>query len=208
MEEGEKPADTSYDLLWLLLKHANHNKVTQLPVTISQRALTTSQVYDWDAIAEINGSTKGACSKRWSRLKLAFEKGDPATPAKSAPVTPRKDPKAMSKNDVESTPTATLKRKRTPVKKIVDTTEDDEDEEVGAKPKRAKSAVKVKPRPKNAFRASDEKESKITVKDEHSEESSDVFVDAPQEAAGVETEEVCKFTPSPSFAPAPYGEWC
>lgn len=62
---------------------------------------------DWAAIAEACGTTKGAASKRYSRLKLAFERGEgpPASSVnngtpKSTPkkATPKKaTPKAASK---------------------------------------------------------------------------------------------------------------
>lgn len=151
------------------------------------------QSYDWDAIAKACGSTKGACSKRWSRLKLAFERGDAplSTPskAKSAPATPQKTPgKVASKKNAAGTPTDTPKRKRAAAKKTTDFVGDEEEI---ATPKRAKGTPKAKPRPKNAFRASDEKEAQekeTLIKGEPAEEG-DVFVDAP--------EEICKFAPAP-----------
>ncbi|KAJ4990292.1 hypothetical protein SVAN01_04174 [Stagonosporopsis vannaccii] len=189
MGKGEKPADSSYNLLWLLLKHSDRDKV-----------------YDWEGIAAATNSTKGACAKRWSRLKQAFEQGDaaPATPgkAKPAPVTPRKTPaKVKSENSAERTPTTASKRKRTPAKTNVEDVEE-EDDKLNTTPKRTRSTPTAKPRPKNGFRASDEKETvetKAVIKYEHSE-GDDVFSDAPEQAAAdLKTEEVCK-----SSVPPPY----
>lgn len=188
MEKNEDPAASSLDFLWILLKHTSRDKVINtIPYQLSN---TTDflQSYDWDAIAKSSGSTKGACSKRWSRLKLAFERGDapPSTPSKSksGPATPRKTPaKVTPKTNADGTPIATPKRKRTPAKKTADEGEDEEEDEADEKPKRAKGTPKTKPRPKNSFRASDDKDdhaAETVVKGEPAEDG-DVFVDAPEE---------------------------
>ncbi|KAJ4379869.1 hypothetical protein N0V86_005053 [Didymella sp. IMI 355093] len=171
------------------------------------------QSYDWDAIAKACNSTKGACSKRYSRLKLAFERGDavPSTPGKankSATVTPKKTPLKAKVNteDGESTATSTPKRKRTAAKKVDYAESEDDEEDQDEQPKRAKSNPRPKPRPKNGFRASDEKmpsaESQSVVKGEPNESDGDVFTDAPEQAladvdAEGEIDEVCKCNPPP-----------
>lgn len=146
-------------------------------------------------------------------MKLAFERGDappPSTPTKGmkdAVATPKKTPaktKVKSEDDGEDTPTTTPKRKRTPAKKIVYTEAEDEDGEQDEKPKRAKSTPKTKPRPKNAFRASDEKtpseEPQAVVKEDLVDSDGDVFTDAPEQVeADIDAEgvldEVCKCIP-------------
>lgn len=170
---------------------------------------------DWEAIAQICGSTKGAVSKRYSRLKLAFERGDApplSTPTMSnkAIATPKKTPeKAKVRNGVveQGTPTTTPKRRRAPAKKKVGSagvTDDDKDE--AEKPKRAKSNPEAKPRPKNGFRASDEEktpeEPQPVVKGGPIESDDDIFTDAPEHAgANVdvdgEIDEACKCIRSP-----------
>jgi hypothetical protein len=174
------------------------------------------QGFDWQVIAEKCGSTKGAVSKRYSRMQLAFERGDappPSTPIKGkkdVAATPKKTPaktRVKSEGDDEAMPTSTPKRKRTPSKKKVDYTEaEDDEEERDEKTKRAKSILKAKPRPKNAFRASDdEKPSKMsqTVKSEPTESDDDVFTDTREQGpadidAESEVDEVCKcFHPLP-----------
>lgn len=132
-------------------------------------------------------------------MKQKLEQGDaaPTTPVKvkSAPVTPKKTPsKATFKTSDEFTPS---KRKRSPAKKVIDTTEDEEEGEIKATPKRAKSTPKAKPRPKHGFRTSDKKETVktgIVVKGEPHEDD-DVFADAlEQPTADLKVEEVCKFS--------------
>ena len=168
------------------------------------------QGFDWESIAEQCGSTKGAVSKRFSRMKLAFERGDappPSTPTNGskAAANPKKTSskaKVKTEEDDEGTPTTTPKRKRTPSKKKMDYTEaEDDDEELDEKPKRAKSTPKAKPRPKNGVRASDEKnaseEPQTVVKGEPTESDGDVFTDAREQvSAAIDAEgdidEVCK----------------
>ncbi|KAF9694415.1 hypothetical protein EKO04_007475 [Ascochyta lentis] len=189
VENGENPAVSNYDFLWLMIKHSTRDKP-----------------FDWDAIAAQCNSTKGACSKRYSRLKLAFENVD--TP----PRTPSKAGKSKTTDD---TPTATPKRKRTPAKKagadkFQTATDSDEDEEP-AKPKRAKSTPKAKPKPKNGFRAGDVKSAEAAqavIKnepiDDDGGDDSDVFLDAQERAvadAEVEEDEV---SPTPSSLPSSF----
>ncbi|KAF2631146.1 hypothetical protein BU25DRAFT_386072 [Macroventuria anomochaeta] len=214
MEEGEKPTAPNQEFLWLMIKHSSRDKP-----------------FDWEAIAQQCGSTKGACSKRYSRMKIAFERGDapPSTPSKTAPGTPKKTPQkstVKTEDDGEGTPTTTPKRKRTPAKKnkAVDQeeaqAEDDEDEE-GAEPKRAKSTPKAraKPKPKNAFRASDQKketeEAQTIVKGQPVDNDGDVFLDALEQVASDvdaegEVDEVCMFIPTPLLpcAISTRQEWC
>ncbi|KAF3044025.1 hypothetical protein E8E12_006916 [Didymella heteroderae] len=182
MDKQEKPAASNEELLWLMLEHSERRKG-----------------FDWQAIAEKCGSTKGAVSKRYSRMKLAFERGDappPSTPSKgknAAASTPKKTPakgKVKSDDDDdEATPTTTPKRKRTPAKKKLDYAEIDDEDEQDEKPKRAKSTPKAKRRPTNAFRASDEKPQTV-VKGEPVDSDGDVFTDAPEQAlADVDAED-------------------
>jgi len=108
---------------------------------------------DWADIAKKCGTTPGAASKRYSRMKQAFDRGDaaPATPSKSKNAS---NGTTSSANGTTSTP----KRKRatatTSKKKAVgdeekfqpDTEEDAEDEYAEKKPKRTKSVNASKPR--------------------------------------------------------------
>ncbi len=173
MANGDKPSDSSSDFLWLLLKHSAkkvrlHPRTGHVGCSDGTEFL---QSYDWDAIAEACESTKGACSKRYSRMKLALEAEDAASgTTKSSPVTPSKSPALASESNAEGTPTPTPKRKRAAVKKVVG---DDEDEdEAGTPTKRARTTPKAKPRPKKGFRAGDEMEGKaqVVVKKEPVEE--------------------------------------
>lgn len=167
-----------------------------------ERLLTQHQGYDWDAIATACGSTKGAVSKRYSRLKLSLQQGD------APPKSPSKSVKS------ECTPTTTPKRKRSTAGKVKSTESGDGEDEDNLTPKRAKTTPKSKPRPKNGFRAGELKEAVEAVDVVKSEvEDDDVFADAREQfAAGfdmnVETEldEVCKFDlppPSPFLFSAP-----
>lgn len=177
---------------------------------------------DWEAIAKLCNSTKGACSKRYSRLKTAFENGDaaPKMPTKgsnSAPTTPSKITQkstatAESDDDDTGIPTPTPKRKRAlaqenPECEVKATSETDE-EEAFIKPKRVKSTPRSKAKPKNGFRASDQnveaEEAKVVIKGEPVDEDSDVFFDAPQQAytygtSATDEDEICKSTPRPSL---------
>ncbi|KZM25880.1 hypothetical protein ST47_g2942 [Ascochyta rabiei] len=206
MDKGVEPARSNHEFLWLMVKHSARDKA-----------------FDWDGIADKCNSTKAACSKRYSRLKIAFDKGDapPPTPtkaSKSAPTTPKQTPrksKLKTEDDSEDTPTTPVsKRKRTPAKKPTasladkfkpETDEDEEEER--AKPKRAKSTPEVKRKPKNAFRASDNKgieETQPVVKgepvdDSNNDDDDHVFFDAREQAsaftdtdAEVDRDTVCK----------------
>jgi hypothetical protein len=124
--------------------------------------LTINQAMDWQEIAEKCGTTAGAASKRYSRMKQAFEAGDAApennpaspTPKTTSKATPRKS--KASTTDGEATPTP--KRKRaTPKKKAVDEDDaqvkpdpeiEDEDEDMESPTKKAKVA-KPKATPKS-----------------------------------------------------------
>ncbi|KAJ4346076.1 hypothetical protein N0V95_005751 [Ascochyta clinopodiicola] len=209
MEKGDEPASSSNALLWLMVKHSARDKA-----------------FDWAGIAEQCNSTKGACSKRYSRLKLCFDKGDalPPTPSKAstlAPTTPQQTPRKSKLKtgdggeDMPTTPAS--KRKRTPAKKFTadladkfkaEMTEDEEEEHT--KPKRAKSTPKTKPKPRNAFRASDNKGvgdlqpgiKNEPVEDNGGEDDGDVFLDAHEQAsahidpnADSDVDEVCKSAP-------------
>lgn len=210
INKGEKPDASNEQLLWLMVKHSERKKVGSPTSCFLPPHRRHSQGFDWVAIAEKCGSTKGAVSKRYSRMKLAFERGDeppPSTPTKGnkAAATPKKTPsKAQFKtqDDEDGTPTTTSKRKRTPAKKKACSAEaaDDEDEQ-DDKPKRVKSTPKARPRPKNAFRASDEnrasEEPRTVVKGEPVESDGDVFMDAPEQASAEadakgDIDEICK----------------
>ena len=62
------------------------------------------QALDWKAIASACGTTPAAASKRYSRMKLSFEKGEGAAP----PSTPKKGAAAAGE------PSSGSKRKRAP----------------------------------------------------------------------------------------------
>ena len=174
------------------------------------------QAYDWEGIASQCNSTKGACSKRYSRLKLAFERGDapPSTPGKSIPSTPKKTPHKCKGNvddDGDGTPSSTPKRKRTPTKKVADdnnnkskpNSESDDEEDPRLKRVKSISKLRLKPKPKNAFRASDQnnetQKGTIIAENEVVGDDDDVFLDAPEQAATDTTatdeeDQVCRFT--------------
>ncbi|KAF2473773.1 uncharacterized protein BDR25DRAFT_386651 [Lindgomyces ingoldianus] len=57
--EGKNPGPTAYQFLWLCVKHCTDKKAP-----------------NWNLIAEKCGTTSAAASKRYSRLKLAIEKGE------------------------------------------------------------------------------------------------------------------------------------
>jgi hypothetical protein len=164
MENGEAPGGSVYKFLWLCLKHSNRDKVgthCQRPLHagfFSAHVLTITQAMDWNVIADQCGTTAGAASKRYSRMKQAFESGADApgsnagSPAPTTPskATPRKKTAAA---DGQAMPTP--KRKRaTPKKKTVSEEPEDEDEEIKIKPeqnevkKTPKKKVKVAPKPK------------------------------------------------------------
>jgi hypothetical protein len=102
---------------------------------------------DWKDIAEKCGTTSGAASKRYSRMKQAFENGDaapgggsnPGSPVKNTPAkgkaTPRKKKgAAASDDDTTSAATAIAKRKRAAPKKAEsEEVEDDLEEDTKIK---------------------------------------------------------------------------
>lgn len=124
---------------------------------------------DWADIASKCNTTTGAASKRFSRMKQAFE-ADAAPPGASSPSSPVKNtpnkakatPKRMkattdNDNDISTTPVPRLRKRASPTKKTptaveeqkfkADPDDDGSDEEQA--PKRAKTAkVKVTPKPK------------------------------------------------------------
>ncbi|KAF1964593.1 hypothetical protein BU23DRAFT_575567 [Bimuria novae-zelandiae CBS 107.79] len=130
LEAGKPAGAQAYQTLWTVFKHSRR-----------EGAL------DWKAIASKCGTTPGAASKRYSRMKQAFEKGENATP----PATPKK------KVSSAEAPMSTPKRKRgaaSASKKAAAPSEgvfkpepeagDDDEEEVVEKPKkRAKGTGKA-----------------------------------------------------------------
>lgn len=119
--------------------------------------LMPMQALDWNAIAEKCGTTPGAASKRYSRMKQAFESGaePPAsggaaspggakTPAKATP----KKAKAAAATEGEGTPTP--KRKRAPAKKKGDEVKQEDD---GDDAEQAKSPKKPRVTKKGAAKA-------------------------------------------------------
>jgi hypothetical protein len=162
--------------------------------------------------------------KRYSRLKIACEKGDtpPFTPSKgdkSVMGTPKQTPsktKVKTEDDGEGTPTATSKRRRTSAKKETieqddekfrpDAGDDLEEEDTASKRAKATLKSKSKPKPMNGFRASDHKreteQAQTPVKGEPVDDDADVFFDAPEQAAANDVaadleDEICKFTRPP-----------
>jgi hypothetical protein len=77
----------------------------------NNKQLTHIQAMDWAAIAEVCGTTKGAASKRYSRLKLAFERGDGPPASSVNDGTPKSTPKKTTprKATTKTTPEATPK---------------------------------------------------------------------------------------------------
>jgi hypothetical protein len=101
--------------------------------------LTIEQIMNWNDIAEQCGTTSGAASKRYSRMKQAFEAGNAPPGSNPASPAPKTSSKATPKKKKTLTPagesTPTPKRKRaTPKKKTVEE-EKDEDEKLGFKSK-------------------------------------------------------------------------
>ncbi|KAF2873424.1 hypothetical protein BDV95DRAFT_343450 [Massariosphaeria phaeospora] len=163
MTEGKNPGGAAYPFLWLCVKHSAKDKAL-----------------DWTAIASKCNTTPGAASKRYSRMKQAFEKGDPtpATPTKA------KNPSG----DEPSTPTPS-KRKRAPTtpkankpKKGVaddkykpaangDDPQDDDEDEVDIKPVKRTKATPTKPKatPKPKPKAKTKTNTKANVKTESTE---------------------------------------
>jgi hypothetical protein len=145
------------------------------------------QVHDWKDIAEKCGTTSGAASKRYSRMKQAFEAGDAppgspgGSPVKKTPnkATPKKKSTTTAADD-EAQGTPTPKRKRASPKKKVPVEEDDNEEiKVEAdtenieesptkKPKVTKPKATPKPKAKaeKATLPSATVEDKIVIKEE------------------------------------------
>ncbi|KAF2010070.1 hypothetical protein BU24DRAFT_473253 [Aaosphaeria arxii CBS 175.79] len=149
MKAGTVPNDSAYPFLWLCVKHSTH------------------QTLNWEAIAKACNLTVGAASKRYSRMKIAFEKGE------AMPETPKKEPKAAGG--------AGTKRKRastSPKAKVVKEEaasehgeNDGEDQAPAPKPKAAKAKAKVEksetvPKPKRARTVKKTKKSEVNVKTE------------------------------------------
>ncbi|EOA86904.1 hypothetical protein ACJQWK_08954 [Exserohilum turcicum] len=179
IDQGETPSASAYGFLWLCVKHS-----------------TRANAPNWEAIASKCDTTAGAASKRYSRMKKAFEENVtapntlPSSPVKNTPVKPKSTPKSAVKkgtkaaeNDAAS---PSVKRKRSTVntpaltadadEKFKPEPDEEDDEELfDVKPKRvkSKSTTKIIPKPKR----------KTVVKKEVSaDEEGDVFYDAEEEA--------------------------
>ncbi|ORY18998.1 hypothetical protein BCR34DRAFT_472521 [Clohesyomyces aquaticus] len=102
MNENKPPGPTAYQFLWLCIKHCKEGKAP-----------------DWKFIAEKCDTTVGAASKRYSRLKIAMEKGE-AMPTVNVPAKDKGKPKTDAGDGKEyEAPAADgqAKRKRAPPKK-------------------------------------------------------------------------------------------
>jgi len=101
MQAGDTPTGSVYNFLWLCVKHSKRDAAM-----------------DWKDIAEKCGTTSGAASKRYSRMKQAFENGD-AAPGGSNPGSPVKNTPAKGKATPRKKGTAAPipKRKRAAPKK-------------------------------------------------------------------------------------------
>ncbi|KAF2708896.1 hypothetical protein K504DRAFT_468120 [Pleomassaria siparia CBS 279.74] len=135
MNENKPPGPTAYPFLWLCIKHSSLKKAP-----------------DWNAIAKKCNTTPGAASKRYSRMKQAFETGAAAPNSAGG--------KGANNDAASPTKASPAKRKRapaTPRKKAAATTETDEDgvenvedgmdvdegeEESKPKPKRVRTPAK------------------------------------------------------------------
>ncbi|KAF1838103.1 hypothetical protein BDW02DRAFT_594976 [Decorospora gaudefroyi] len=177
MNKDEAPGGSTYQFLWLCVKH--HKRTTPL---------------NWAEIATQANTTTGAASKRYSRMKKAFEDHETA-PTTASPASNKKNKTPTKPRAKKNIPTATPsssaddtpKRKRAAApKKTVADADADEDE---VKPKR----VKPIPKPKRSV-----------VKKEEVDgggEEEDAFFDAEEnvggEAGGDGEEELdtqdCKF---------------
>ncbi|KAF1955725.1 hypothetical protein CC80DRAFT_78135 [Byssothecium circinans] len=121
VEAGKPPGPSAYEFLWLALKHNPRDKAP-----------------DWKDIAEQCNTTSGAASKRYSRMKQAFEKGTPATPT-STPKRKRGETSSAKKK----TPKAEEE------KDVLDADGDDECEDTPSKkPKTSNTKPKAMPKPK------------------------------------------------------------
>jgi len=147
MEDSNPPGGSVYKFLWLCLKHSNRDKAST-HCHFHLHVLTIQQAFDWAEIAAKCGTTPGAASKRYSRMKQAFDAGTDVMPgsksASPAPKTPSKSTprKKAGATDGEATPTP--KRKRaSPKKKAVAEEEaaEDDDEEMYVKPEQEEEAA-------------------------------------------------------------------
>ncbi|RYO28704.1 hypothetical protein AA0111_g6709 [Alternaria arborescens] len=186
MEKNDVPGGTTYQFLWLCVKHN-----------------TRAQPPNWNDIAAKANTTAGAASKRYSRMKKAFEEnGTAPCPSSLAKDTPRSTVKKSRKtatssgDDVDVTQTTpTPKRKRASQKKKIASTkdeakyssdpenEDDQEELLESKPKRAKvgktnSIVTPKPKPKSIIKEEETSKASVTSFSDAQESST------PQDEAG------------------------
>jgi hypothetical protein len=155
--------------------------------------LITTQAMDWNDIASKCGTTSGAASKRYSRMKQAFEAG--GAPPAGNPASPASKAAAV---DGEATPTP--KRKRAIKKKVASEDEveaeikserDAEEDEDMHTPKKARitepkatPTLKSKAKGKTNVKIDDADvpmmttETATVVKDEVEDEAGDTFIDA------------------------------
>ncbi|RYO45447.1 hypothetical protein AA0113_g10389 [Alternaria arborescens] len=171
MEKNDVPGGTPYQFLWLCVKHN-----------------TRAQPPNWNDIAAKANTTAGAASKRYSRMKKAFEEnGTAPCPSSLAKDTPRSTVKKSRK-------TATSSGDDVDKKKIASTkdeakyssdpeNEDDQEELLESKPKRAKvgktnSIVTPKPKPKSIIKEEETSKASVTSFSDAQESST------PQDEAG------------------------
>ena len=172
---------------------------------------------NWEDIASKCNTTAGAASKRYSRMKQAFEQdvaapgASPRSPVKTVQTKGKGTSKkaqatTASDDDIEATPTP--KRKRaSPKKKAVagdeekykpQSDDDDDDHEDGKKSKRARTAkAKAAPKPKAGTKAKNTAKSDINLPTPTTEattlikgepvDGNDAFYDA-QEYVGAQDE--------------------
>ncbi|KAH8728773.1 hypothetical protein GQ44DRAFT_757182 [Phaeosphaeriaceae sp. PMI808] len=131
MENHQQPSGSVYKFLWLCVKHSTRDKGL-----------------DWVDIAKKCGTTSGAASKRYSRMKQAFNAGVDAPGGSSAsttPKTPKKTPSKKKVVDADNGGTPTATPKKTPSKKKVADADDDGTPTATPKRKRATpKATKIK----------------------------------------------------------------
>jgi hypothetical protein len=189
MDANQTPTASVYKFLWLCVKHSTREKVSAMADRCDSRMTDHTQAPDWNAIADQCGTTAGAASKRYSRMKQAFEANaapPDSNPASPAPKTPSKKAKAAAE-DGEATPTP--KRKRaTPKKKVVDEDESEDDEVIKSEqdidgdygmttPKKARTTkTKVTLKPKSFGTSPGKKD--VAVKNEVEDDVEEPFVDA------------------------------
>ncbi|XP_014562763.1 hypothetical protein COCVIDRAFT_83326 [Bipolaris victoriae FI3] len=142
VERQQTSSSSSYPFLWLCAKHS-----------------TRTNPINWEVIATACNTTTGAASKRYSRMKLAFERGDavPSSPVKASPAKTKAACKPVTKDEpgasenFKTSPNA--KRKRSVLKTT--TALDDEDKESDVKPKRGKRNMTKKAAVKEEYEDSD-----------------------------------------------------